>query len=348
MKTLSETDQRELKTLTTLLDTIISPIVLLDPTYHIIGFNHAFSVLSGIDTAKADGLQTLSEILNEQELDGFVRGLSPLSEWKFADRTFLPHIEPAPHGWTLELLDVTHYTRLNHNQSESMRYVLHDLRSPLTAIQGFASLMESVGELNEKQKYFITKILSGVAQMTALVENVQDAGRYDPESGSYQVMRIPTDLGQIARKIVDNHLVPAEKTLHVSLQVDENLPIINADETMLQRAMTNLVDNAIKYTPDKGAIQVSVTQRENLILMAVQDTGLGISPQNQAQLFERHSRIHRPEFKKIKGTGLGLFIVRSVARRHGGNAWVESEEGKGSTFFISIPLEGANLFSSAD
>lgn len=348
MKTLSETDQRELKTLTTILDTIISPIVLLNPTYQVIGFNQAFSTLFNVTLDKANGSQTLFEMIYEQELDEFARGLKPLAEWKFADRAFIPHMEAAPHGWTLELQDVTHYTRLNHNQSESMRYVLHDLRSPLTAIQGFASLMESVGELNEKQKYFITKILSGVAQMTALVENVQDAGRYDPESGSYQVMRIPTDLGQIARKIVDNHLVPAEKTLQVSLMVDEELPIINADETMLQRAMTNLVDNAIKYTPDGGVIQVSVTRRENLIIIGVQDNGLGISPQNQAQLFERHARIHRQEFKRIKGTGLGLFIVRSVARRHGGNAWVESEEGKGSTFYISIPLEGANLFSAAD
>jgi signal transduction histidine kinase len=209
-------------------------------------------------------------------------------------------------------------------------------------------MMSAVGDVNEKQEYFVTKILSGVAQMTALVENVQDAGRYDPDSGSYQVMRVPTDVSHIVHKIVENHLVPAEKSLTVSLSVAEDLPIINADETMLQRAISNLVDNAIKYTPDGGSIHISVTRPDSKIIVAIEDTGLGISPQNQAQLFERHSRIHRPEFKKIKGTGLGLFIVRSVAKRHGGDAWVKSEEGHGSIFYISIPLEGANLLSSAD
>jgi len=229
-----------------------------------------------------------------------------------------------------------------------MRYLLHDLRSPLTAIQGFGSMMSSVGELNEKQKHFVDKILSGVVQMTALVENVQDAGRYDPDTGTYQLMRTPTDVGLIVRKIVDNHMVPVEKTLSVSLSVVEDLPIINADETMIQRAITNLVDNAIKYTPDGGSIRVSVTRPDNKIVIAIEDTGLGISQENQNLLFQKHARIHRQEFKKIKGTGLGLFIVRSVAKRHGGNAWVKSEEGHGSTFYISIPLEGANLLSSEE
>ena len=348
MKTLSENDLQNTKNLIAILDSLKSPIILLNTAFQVIGFNSAFASLMGLSSEVSNTEISLAELVQDPEIEDFARGTTQLSEWKYAERVFKPLIEAAPHGWTLELQDVTHYTRLNHNQSESMRFVLHDLRSPLTAIQGFAGLMESVGELNDKQKYFVTKVLSGVAQMTALVENVQDAGRYDPESGTYQVMRIPTDLGQIARKIVDNHLVPAEKTLQVNLKVDEQLPIINADETMLQRAMTNLVDNAIKYTPDGGNIHVSVVRHENLIIIAVQDSGLGISPQNQAQLFERHSRIHRPEFKRIKGTGLGLFIVRSVARRHGGNAWVESEEGKGSTFYISIPLEGANLFSAAD
>jgi signal transduction histidine kinase len=184
--------------------------------------------------------------------------------------------------------------------------------------------------------------------MTALVENVQDAGRYDPDTGTYQVMRTPTDIGAIARKIVENHLAPADKTLSVTVAVADDLPIINADETMLQRAINNLVDNAIKYTPDGGKIHVSVTRADNKIVVAVQDTGLGISTQNQRLLFERHARIFRQEHKRIKGTGLGLFIVRSVAKRHGGDAWVESEEGKGSTFLISIPLEGANLLSVAE
>ncbi len=342
-----QADPIDTKNLMAVLDTIKSPILLLDHSHHVIAFNQQAKQLFEVASDKIVGA-ALTDITHGEELSRLFDPTHTVNEWAFRDKVFVPSVEPAPHGWTIVLNDVSHYKRLNHGQSESMRYLLHDLRSPLTAIQGFASMMDSVGDLNDKQKHFVNKILSGVVQMTALVENVQDAGRYDPDTGTYQVMRSPTDIGAIVRKIVENHLVPAEKTLSVSLSVADDLPIINADETMLQRAINNLVDNAIKYTPDAGKIHISVTRSDNKIVVAVEDTGLGISPQNQGLLFERHGRIYRQEFKKIKGTGLGLFIVRSVAKRHGGDAWVKSEEGNGSTFYISIPLEGANLLSVAE
>lgn len=347
MATHAQADSIDTKDLMVILDTVKAPIILLDHDRQITGLNQQASLLFKLNSDAIEG-KTLADLPNGEELTQLFDSSNTLHEWAIEDNVYAPVMQSAPHGWTILLNDVSHYKRLNHNQSESMRYLLHDLRSPLTAIQGFASMMSAVGDTNEKQEHFVSKILSGVTQMTALVENVQDAGRYDPDSGSYQVMRVPTDLAQIVRKIVDNHLVPAEKTLSVSLSVAEDLPIINADETMLQRAINNLVDNAIKYTPDGGSVRVLVTRSDNKIIIAIEDTGLGISPQNQAQLFNRHARIHRQEFKKIKGTGLGLFIVRSVAKRHGGDAWVESKEGHGSTFYISIPLEGANLLSSAE
>jgi len=345
--TRTQADPIDTKTVMTVLDSIKAPIILLGHAHDIIALNQQAKQLFNLASASVEG-KLLTDLPQGEELNRIFDSNNTLREWAYGENVFAPVLETASHGWTILLNDVSHYKRLNHNQSESMRYLLHDLRSPLTAIQGFASMMGPVGKLNEKQEHFIAKILSGVTQMTALVENVQDAGRYDPDSGSYQITRIPTDLSQIVRKIVDNHLVPAEKTLSMSLSIAEDLPIINADETMLQRAINNLVDNAIKYTPDGGSIHVSVRRLENKIVVGVEDTGLGISPQNQAQLFNRHARIHRQEFKKIKGTGLGLFIVRSVAKRHGGDAWVKSEEGHGSTFYISIPLEGANLLSFSE
>jgi signal transduction histidine kinase len=150
----------------------------------------------------------------------------------------------------------------------------------------------------------------------------------------------------MVQRIIDNHLVPAEKALNISVSVSDDVPIINADANMLERAIINLFDNAIKYTPDGGKIEVGVKRSENDVVIGVKDSGLGISKDAQQHLFERHVRIAREEHKKIKGSGLGLFIVRSVAQRHGGDAWVESKEGEGSTFFVGIPLEGPNLIAS--
>jgi signal transduction histidine kinase len=237
------------------------------------------------------------------------------------------------------------FKKVTRNQAEFVRLVTHDLRTPLTYMQGFAGMLQMgpIGELNERQNQFVDKILSGITQITALVDNIQDAGRYDPETGFYEMSRSQVDLGEMAYRIVSNHLVPAEKQLSISVQVDDDVPIVSADSNMLERAIVNLVDNAIKYTPSGGDIVVSVRMRDNSVVLGVKDSGLGISPENQKQLFQRHVRIARQEHKKIKGSGLGLFIVRSVAQRHGGTAWVESVEGQGSTFLLSIPLTGANL-----
>ncbi|MBC8170536.1 MAG: HAMP domain-containing histidine kinase, partial [Anaerolineae bacterium] len=241
----------------------------------------------------------------------------------------------------IHLRSQARHDKITRNQTEFIRIVSHDLRSPLTSMQGFGSMLESgmVGSLNEKQLHFVEKILSGVTQMTSLVENIQDAGRYDPENGFYEMERSHCDVIEIVDRIMSNHLVPADKQeLTIEKDIADDIPIISADVHMLERAITNLVDNAIKYTPNGGKIVIGVKRHDDNIRFSIQDSGLGISQENQKLLFERHRRIPREEHKRIKGSGLGLFIVRSVAQRHGGDAWVESIEGKGSTFYISIPI----------
>jgi len=242
--------------------------------------------------------------------------------------------------------------KLNRNQNDFVRIVSHDLRAPLTSIRGFTEMLELGvgGELNDNQRQFTEKIMSGIVQMAALVENIQDAGRFDPETGFYEMSRSPVDLGELVGRVVHNHLVPAEKeALAISVGIADDLPIIYADANMLERAVTNLVDNAIKYTPNGGRIEISVmcegsaAAGGNRLRVSVRDNGFGIKPEDQAQLFQRHVRLVRADQKRIKGTGLGLFIVRSVAQQHQGEAWVESIPAEGSTFSFSIPLKGANL-----
>lgn len=236
------------------------------------------------------------------------------------------------------------HAKLSQNQNEFVRIVSHDLRSPLTSIRGFASMMDSVGTLNEKQEHFVQKILAGVDQMTSIVDNIQDAGRYDPETGFYEMERAPADLMDIVRRIVETHLLPAEKQdLTLVVAVADDIPIVNVDAAMIERSITNLVDNAIKYTPNGGRVEVGVQHENDELIIRVTDNGYGIKPEDLRKLFKRHFRIRRREHKLVKGSGLGLFIVRSVALQHGGDAFVESVEGEGSTFGIRIPLAGANL-----
>jgi signal transduction histidine kinase len=108
-------------------------------------------------------------------------------------------------------------------------------------------------------------------------------------------------------------------------------------------AFTNLIENAVKYTPEGGHVDVVLAINGGDLVFRVADNGYGISEENQKKLFERNVRVHRKEWKRVKGSGLGLFIVKNVAQRHGGDAWVESVEGAGSTFYLTIPLDGPNV-----
>jgi signal transduction histidine kinase len=337
------------------LNAIADPLVVLDENRWVVLLNPAAEAVFEKTALDAVG-QPAHGILQDERLIALLENEQPVSEWSpdGGEHVYEPRLEIARgadgeiEGYVLVLHDLTRYKKLNLNQAQFLRVVSHDLRSPLTSMQGFASMLELslVGEMNDRQRQFVQKILSGITQITALVDNIQDAGRFDPETGFYEMSRAHCDLNEIVNRIVKSHLVPAEKQLTIGVQVDNDVPIISADSNMLERAITNLFDNAVKYTPDGGAVDVRVQVHDSNVLLSVHDTGFGISPENQKLLFQRHMRIARQEYKKIKGSGLGLFIVRSVAQRHGGDAWVESAEGVGSTFYFSIPLSGQNTVVS--
>jgi signal transduction histidine kinase len=331
------------------LDAIPDPILVLDAQKILIVANTAAHQLFG-DRLHAGYGQPIANVILAVELRGVIEGKAPLKEWAVDEnRVYAPRLvaDESGNGWTLILEDISRFKRLSKNQSEFLRIISHDLRSPLTSMKGFGNMleMETVGPLNDRQKHFLGKIMSGISQMTGLVENIQDAGRYDPEAGFYEMMRSHCDLGEVARHTVETHLLPADKPLSVSVRVDDNIPIVNVDSHMIGRAMLNLYDNAVKYTPGGGVIEVGAVNGGQAIILYVKDSGDGIPLEDQSRLFEKHVRLAREAHKKIKGSGLGLFIVKSVAQRHGGKAWVESAPGMGATFFISIPLEGENLIT---
>ncbi len=335
------------RVLSSILISLPDPVIVFDGHMCLLLMNPAAETLFG-----QSGVGTPAQnILKADDLAAFVLDRKALNEWSGTDgRIYVPSLETTKddqgsvEAIVFVLRDVTQFKKVSRNQAEFMRIVSHDIRSPLTYIQGFANMLSMVGAVTERQEHFVEKILSGIAQITSLVDNIQDAGRFDMETGFYEMMRDQCDLDEMVQRIVHNHLVPAEKgELAITVEVGSNVPVINADKNMLERALTNLVDNAIKYTPNGQQVRVAVYTANNSVIISVTDTGYGISPDNQKLLFQRHVRLARQEHKRVKGSGLGLFIVKSAAQRHGGDAWVQSEEGQGSTFFFSIPLKDENL-----
>ncbi|GAB4482619.1 MAG: hypothetical protein OHK0031_05300 [Anaerolineales bacterium] len=246
--------------------------------------------------------------------------------------------EDRPVGRVCILRDVTHFKELDTMKTEFVNTVSHDLRSPLTLMRGYATMMEMVGELNDQQQGYVKKIISGVENMARLVNNLLDLGRIEVGVGLQLTM---TPLIDLAENVTNSLQAQAsQKNIQLSLELPRNTsPIIEADQTLLYQAMYNLVENAIKYTPNGGSVTARLLLQGDSMLFEVQDTGIGIAPIDQPRLFEKFYRGGQREAREQKGSGLGLAIVKSIAERHGGKVWLESQLGKGSHFFLQVPLK---------
>jgi signal transduction histidine kinase len=236
------------------------------------------------------------------------------------------------------LRDVTHFKEVDTMKTEFVNTVSHDLRSPLTLMRGYATMLEMVGELNEQQKTYAGKIVVGVENMSRLVNNLLDLGRVEAGVG-LQLEIVPL------LDLIDNVINPLQmqaqnKQIDLALETPKGAaPMIEADKALFQQSMYNLVENAIKYTKAGGSVRVRLSLPNDEMLFEVKDSGIGIPSADLPRLFEKFYRGSNREAREQKGSGLGLAIVKSIAERHGGKVWVESEEGKGSTFFLQAPLK---------
>jgi len=244
-----------------------------------------------------------------------------------------------PVGKVCILRDITHYKELEQLKSEFVATVSHDLRSPLTLMRGYATMLQMVGELNEQQKGYVRKIVSGVENMSRLVGNLLDLGRIEAGIG-LQIERV--SLKEIADEVINSlQLQAVQKDIHLVQEVsgpNQNLAI-DADRALIQQAMYNLLENAIKYTAVGGQIKVHLEGRPHSVYVEIRDTGIGIAPLDLPHLFEKFYRSGRRESYQQRGTGLGLAIVKSIAERHGGRVGVDSQLGKGSVFSLEVPCE---------
>lgn len=237
-------------------------------------------------------------------------------------------------GRVAVMRDITHLKELDSMKTDFVNTVSHDLRSPLTFMRGYTTMIPMVGQVNEKQEEFIENIIRGIDQMTELIDDLLDIGRI--EAGVGVNMR-PCHVDEIIREVLENMRGQADiKRLTLKVKLPDGLSPITGDQTLLRQAITNLVDNAIKYTPS-GSVEVGAEEKDEQLIIHVRDTGLGIAPADQIRLFEKFYRVKRRETANINGSGLGLAIVKSIVERHEGRVWVESKLNEGSTFYIALP-----------
>ncbi len=235
--------------------------------------------------------------------------------------------------------DITHFKKLDALKSEFVSTVSHDLRAPLTLLRGYATMLPMVGSLTEKQREFVTKILGSVDSMSQLVDNLLDLGRIEAGVGlSLEQVRVET----VLRDVVGSHRPQAMgKQVVLEVEVAEGMEAVDADPTLLRQAVSNLVENAVRYTPPGGRVNIRASQSRGRQLISIHDTGAGIAPADQARLFEKFARLRRKDGSGEQGPGLGLAIVKSIVDQHGGRVSVDSRLGVGSTFTVDLPMRQA-------
>jgi signal transduction histidine kinase len=220
----------------------------------------------------------------------------------------------------------------------------HELRTPLNAIIGFSEVLSErmFGELNDKQADYLKDIHESGKHLLSLINDILDlskieAGRMDLEISTFDLPSALSNAMTLVRERAQRH------GIELTLDVDQQLGSLQADERKFKQIVLNLLSNAVKFTPDGGRVSVSAKKDTTHVEIAVKDTGIGIAPEDQAAVFEEFKQVGRDYTKKAEGTGLGLTLTRRFVELHGGEIRLESALGKGSTFTITLPLRSPSI-----
>jgi heavy metal sensor kinase len=212
----------------------------------------------------------------------------------------------------------------------------HELRTPLTIMRGEIELALRSPKAPEEYRHVLVSSLEEILRLTSIIDNLLLLARAD--QGTYDVHFSEVDLVALARELYEDSEVLAEPTrIAVSLKADEPVTIVG-DRVRLRQLFLNLIDNAIKYTPEGGSVTISVERRDGTALFAVQDTGIGIPQDELSRVFDRFYRVDKARSREMGGAGLGLSIARWIAELHRGSIGVQSTLGQGSRFTVTLPL----------
>lgn len=243
-------------------------------------------------------------------------------------------------GLLVTMQDVTHFKELDRIKSDFVHTVSHDLRSPLTAILGYVELIGRAGSINDQQREYIRRVQTSVHSITGLINDLLDLGRI--ESGvDMQHVVVPI---QMVVQLAIEGLQPliSEKKHEIDTQFPPELPKIKGDPTRLRQMVNNLLENAIKYTPEGGKICIRGREEDGLVIMRFEDNGMGVPQMDQPYIFNKLYRGSNIP-ANVSGSGLGLAIVKSIVESHDGRYWYEPSASGGSVFTVVLPSEKPTL-----
>jgi two-component system phosphate regulon sensor histidine kinase PhoR len=331
--------------LSTVLATMADGVVLLGPEGNVQMLNRAAQQMLGIGERRAEG-KRLVELVRDHHIyrltsdclstghpqHGEVELLRPR---RYLSAVATPLQGNGSPGVLLTLHDLTRSRQIETSQKEFVSNVSHELRNPLASVKAMVETLEDGAiEDNRVAWDFLKRIHRDIDRMNNLVNELLELSRLD--SGQLVLQLNPLDLNSLIAEVRArfSHVIE-EQRIVVNSDFPQDLPQVMADEERIRQVLINFMENALKFTAAKGQITLAARQREGFVEVNVNDTGVGISREHLPHLFERFYKVDRS--RRDSGTGLGLAIVKQIVEAHGGEVWVTSQEGIGSSFGFTLP-----------
>jgi PAS domain S-box-containing protein len=336
----------------TILANIGEGLVIINTLGEIITFNKAAELLLGWSEQEALG-KNLSEIIkidynSKIQVRGHAIGNTSSLYFVRKDKTTFPsaitsssYVQNDKVLVTITLFrDITTETNIDKMKNEFISLVSHQLRTPLAAIKWYSEMLMKgdAGKLLSEQQEYADSIYTSTEQMINLVNSLLNISRI--ESGRIIIEPKPTDVEKLATEVLDEVKIRyADKKQHISFTGDD-IPLISIDPQLIRQVYVNLLTNAAKYTPEKGEISVKITKNDKEIISEIKDKGFGIPEDEQKKVFEKFYRGKNMINSDNNGTGLGLYLVKSIVELSQGKIWFKSQKDKGTIFWFSLPLAG--------
>jgi len=337
----TQISEAERARLETVFNNIHDSVMILSPENVIMLVNPAMCRAFGISAPDAIGKSVFDVITHPDLLNLIIRADSndpfQYHEVSFPDGRVGNAQFAAIHGvgHALTMQDITYLKEVDRIRTEFVHTVSHDLRSPLTSVIGYAELVDRAGPLNEDQHEFLARIQDSIQHITSLINDLLDLGSIE---AGMDTRREFVQLEGILRYTIEMLQGQIKsKNINVHMDVAPALPALRANPIRLRQVLDNVVGNAIKYSYVNGEIHVSIHFEENQIILQVTDYGPGIPASDQPHIFDKFYRATNIS-PDVEGSGLGLAIVKNIVENHQGRIWVESTVGKGSSFFIVLPV----------
>lgn len=330
-----------------ILESMVDGVIAVDKNGEISLINTAARRIFNIEAEEIKGKNLITTLFNHR-IDMYLQRAFDTKESikreikyknpepKIIQATFIPLLDEKQNisGGVIVLTDITELRKLETVRNDFVANVSHELRTPLTSIVGYLdTLLESNVEDPEIRNRFLKIIKEETDRLSILIKDLLNLSKIESQSFDLK----PDDFSEVLDKVVNLLQKNAEdKNINLKIEIDDKLPPVYMVREQIKQVLINLIDNAIKYTPAGGEIEITVEEEADKVYFSVKDNGMGIPKADQERIFERFYRVDKARSRSLGGTGIGLSIVRNIIKQHGSEIQVKSREGAGSEFYFYL------------